>query len=190
MDEKGVAAASSNVRNGGKPQARARRRVRRVAAEDVLAAHFNDPNYDLRSGTPPPPYQSVESLSLGPYQVTPVSDPLRSAEEGIVSDTQPPSSSDGQGDNSEADGSPVDSRMADSSALDSGQADSTSNASPRKFRTEEYEEAGYVSLTLDECTHAHITPENLRMLKFEPQSPMSIVLGCQSIHSECDSCAV
>jgi hypothetical protein len=186
MDEKGVAAASPN---GGKPQARARRRVRRVAAEDVLTAHFNDPNYDLRPGTPPPPYQSVESLSLGPYQVTPVSDPLRSAEEGIGGDTQPPSSSDGQGDNSEADGSPVDSRMADGSALDSGQADSTLNASPRKFRTE-YEEAGYVSLTLDECTHAHITPENLRMLKFEPQSPTSIVLGCQSIHSECDSCAV
>jgi hypothetical protein len=183
MDEKNAAAASPNVRNG-----RVRRPARRVAAEDVLAAHFNDPNYDLRPGTPPPPYQSVESLSLGPYHVTPVPDPLRSAEEGIGGDTQLPSSSDSQGDSSETDGKTDISEETDSSSVSDSQADSSSTASHRGFQTK-YEEAGYVSLTLDECTHAHITPENLRMLKFGLQSPTSIVLGCQSIHSECDLCA-
>jgi hypothetical protein len=145
MDEKNAAAASPNVRNGGKPQTRVRRRARRVAAEDVLAAHFNDPNYDLRAGTPPPPYQSVESLSLSPYHVTPVPDQLRSAEEGIGGDTQPPSSSHSQGDSREAD------TKMDSSSVSDTQADSPSITSPREFQTE-YEEAGYVSLTLDECT--------------------------------------
>jgi hypothetical protein len=100
-----------------------------------------------------------------------VPDPIRLAEEGLGSDTQPPSGSDGQGNSSEAlDSSPVDS-SPDSRTAGSGQVDATSTTSPPKFQTD-YEEAAYVSLTLNESTHAHMIPESLRTPKSELQSLM------------------